>query len=100
MNFIKNVKELNWDPKSIVISDERVEESIAREIEDNNRKGEFKVYIMQTKYYQDQPFGHQYNYVKKHKKELKEKGYKIHFNLSSVLVWPDVSYTIKWKGNK
>lgn len=38
--------------------------------------------------------------LKKHKKEFREKGYKIHFNLGSILVWPQVSYTIKWKGNK
>jgi len=55
---------------------------------------------MQTKEYNDQPFGHQFDYVKKHKKEFREKGYKIHFNLGSILVWPQVSYTIKWKGNK
>ena len=34
MNFIKNVKELNWDPKSIVISDERVEDTTKQPVDD------------------------------------------------------------------
>lgn len=100
MNFIKDVKELQFVQKTTTVPDEKVEESIAREIQENNQKGVYNVYIMQTKEYNDQPFGHQFDYVKKHKKEFREKGYKIHFNLGSIVVWPQVSYTIKWKGSK
>ena len=100
MNFIKDVKELNFVQKTTTVTDEKVEESIAREIEENNQKGIHNVYVIQTKGYNDRPLGHQFDYVKKHKKEFIEKGYKVHFNLGSILTWPQVSYTIKWKGNK
>jgi len=49
MNFIKDVKELQFVQKTTTVPDEKVEESIAREIQENNQKGVYSVYIMQTK---------------------------------------------------
>lgn len=95
MNFIKDAKDLIAEEQS-PYDDEKVEKRLGELIQYyvNNNWNSMNVYRKKIPAdYSDW----EYEYIKRHKKELKEKGYKIRFNFSSLVAWPEVGYNISWK---
>lgn len=98
MNFIKDAKDLIPNDQ-LPYDDEKVGKRLAESIQYYVNKDWNSMNVYRKKIPADYS-DWEYEYIKRHKKELKEKGYKIRFNFSSLVAWPQVSYTIKWRGGK
>jgi len=98
MNFIKNAKDL-VSKDQLLYDDEKVEKRLAESIQYYVDKGSNYMIVYRRKT-PDDYFDWEYDYIKRHKKELKEKGYKVKFYFWSIVMWPEVGYIIKWKGHK
>lgn len=93
MNFIKDVKDLH--PKvQFAYNDEKVEQKLAKAIQYSLNRDENDLVIYEKPNPNDD-FDWMYEYIKRHKKELKQKGYKI-----STLWPPFTGYTISWRIKK
>lgn len=92
MNFIKNVKDLT--PNNLLqYDDEMVEKSLAKSIQYYTDDNLNNIIVYRNKLPNDY-FDWRYDYIKKHKKELMEKGYKINS------LWYSVGYKISWRIKK
>lgn len=93
MTFIKDVKDLV--PKNqFPYNDEKVSQELAQSIQYFVDKKENDLVICE-KLNPKNDFDWMYEYIKRHKKELKEKGYKIH------ILWPPFyGYKISWRIKK
>ncbi len=98
MNFIKEAKDLTTEYQ-LPYDDEKVEKRLGESIQHymNNNRNSATVY---RKKIPADYYDWEYDYIKLHKKELKEKGYKVRFNFWSIVTLLEVSYIIKWKGHK
>ena len=92
MNFIKDVKGLI--PKNLSsYDDEKVEKRLAESIQYYVDK-DLNSMIVYCNKLPDDYFEWEYDYIKKHKKELMENGYKIRS------LWCSVGYKISWRIKK
>jgi len=90
MNFIKDVKDLH--PKEqFLYNDEKVGQELAESIQYYVDRKENDLVIYE-KSNPKNDFDWMYEYIKRHKKELKQKGYKI-----STFWPPSTGYTISWR---
>lgn len=90
MNFIKDVKDLH--PKEqFLYNDEKVGQELAESIQYYVDRKENDLVIYE-KSNPKNDFDWIYEYIKRHKKELKQKGYKI-----STFWPPSTGYTISWR---
>lgn len=94
MEKIKDVKDLKNEKESEKISDDEIAEQLAYSIEINNDFSENKLTVYKEKH-PSTARDYRYEYIKKHKRELIEKGYKVHFNYTDALVGY-LGYTIRW----
>ena len=94
MDKIKNVKDLRKQQGIQKFSDDEIGKQLAVSIETNNDFGENKLTVYKVKH-PSTARDYRYEYIKKHKRYLIGKGYKVHFNYTDALVGY-LGYTIRW----
>lgn len=93
MNFIKDTKDL-VSSERYPYNDEEVAKQLMESIQFYVDDGSSKITIYEKSIPKDN-YDWEYEYVKRHKKELKSKGYKIH------AIWPPfIGYTVSWRIKK
>lgn len=93
MNFIKDTKDL-VSKEQFPYNDKKIEKELASSIQYFVDKKENDL-IITEKLNPNSDFDWLYEYIKRHKKELKEKGYKVH------ALWPPFDgYKISWRIKK